>query len=186
MLIWQGYIFYTLPSLKGSTSTQPVTPSILHSRLGSPGKEDPPDHMLPFSPSIVKHNWLRQLPKREPLRHARPLKDGPHRLLREAVVRDPARVQLLVVLAAELVRHKVEDEEHPARAQPLGQLPRREGRVLKVVESRAHARQVKVEKLGAGQGRGAGVGRVEEVAYQGLTLVGEGILIELVKVSILG
>lgn len=99
--------------------------------------------MLTLPIRIVHHKRLRQLLEPELTTHARTLKHAPHLPFREPVMRHPVGAHALVDLA----RHEVHDEQHAAGTQTLGQTPRREGRVVEVVEARAHARQVKVGEL---------------------------------------
>lgn len=126
--------------------------------------------MLAHAARILKHHVLVHHAKLEPPAHARALKHVAHLRLGEAVV--PHALGRTVV-RVRLVRHEVEDEEHPAVwAEPLREARRREVRVVEVVEARAHAGDVKVGELRVGEGRGGGVGWVEQVADVGGALLG--------------
>lgn len=116
--------------------------------------------MLSLALGIMKHNRFLQRLELEITTHTRTLKDSLHRLLRESMVHDTTRLQIL----ADLMRHKIQDEEHAAGAQTLGQALRREGRVLEVMEAGAHACEVEVGELGVGEGLGVGVRGVDEVS----------------------
>ncbi|KAK1446541.1 hypothetical protein CCUS01_12408 [Colletotrichum cuscutae] len=100
------------------------------------------------------------------------LKDTPYPLLRKPVMHNRMRSRQRVIHL--LVRQEIENDENPARPQPLHQPAGRELRVLKVVEPETDTGNVKVAEAAVvgSERRGGRVGRVREVALVGVHFVG--------------
>lgn len=122
------------------------TPPVLKSRLGSPGKENFPRHLRALR-GIPKDHGARRLVS-EVHAAARILEQLPHLLLGEAVVRHTVGVGLFV----RSMRLEVQDEEHAAGVETLGQTLRRESGIVEVVEAGPHAREVEAREGGVSKG----------------------------------
>lgn len=110
----------------------------------------------------------------KPATNSRPLKHLLNPLPRESVVHHRRRRRVVVVVVTTTiagVHQEIEDEQHAPRLQPSREPPRREVRVVEVVEPEPHGRDVEVAEGRAREGFRVRVGGGAEVALVGDHLV---------------
>jgi hypothetical protein len=73
------------------------------------------------------------------------------------------------ILGVYLVSDKINDKEYTAGLDTFSQSLRRQVRLVKMVESESHARNIKIKELGIRKGRRRGICRISQIALIGLS-----------------